>query len=260
MRPPLLLHVAVLAALMSIGLPVRAQESDAGDEPAEPEPASSRRGEVKLTLGHYAARHRAAPDGTDLNLRWRRHDTTLWAGAYHDADVGRTARAGIEDRRAPWREAPVKVLSSFQVASGGFRGGQLGLETGERWYAQVSLARTNGRPYVNLNFDPNDAVIVAGGWRDEATGAFAVTAVRDDRFGTGQQHVHLNGQWVLPDHQRLTVDLLRKQGRGDDQVFIRRTGLTVTWDLPHWFARLAWDPRQNFGPADVLRLSVGARF
>jgi hypothetical protein len=98
------------------------------------------------------------------------------------------------------------------------------------------------------------------GWKGDDGRALGVTVVRDDRLHTGQQHVHLTGQWPLPDGRRLTVDLLRKQGQAEDGAFIRATGFTATLDLPSWFLRAAWDPKQNFEAQDVLRLGVGWRF
>jgi hypothetical protein len=237
--------------------PVGAQTTDSGDEAAEPAPRKP--GEYKLTLGRYMLHGEGGADGTDVNLRWRRADTSVWVGAYQDRDFGRQLRAGVDTRWQPLRGVAASVLPSLQVASGGFVGGSLAVEVGSPWFVQLGIGRTNLRPYVNLNFDPNDAATLAFGWRNDQVGSVALTVVRDNRFGTGQQHVHLNGQWPLSNGQRLTVDLLRKSGMGDSGE-VHATGLSVTWDWPRWFARMAVDPKQNFSRNDATRISAGWRF
>ncbi len=212
-----------------------------------------------------ATRHlvHGGPDGLDLNLRWRRDDSSAWLGLYEDRAFGTQARVGWD---SVWRlggaalPVPLSLLPSLQVATRGFAGGSLALQAGERFYVQAGLGRTNLKPYQNLNFDPNDAVTVVVGWKGDDGRALGVTVVRDDRLHTGQQHVHLTGQWPLPDGRRLTVDLLRKQGQAEDGAFIRATGFTATLDFPRWFLRAAWDPKQNFEAQDVLRLGAGWRF
>jgi hypothetical protein len=34
----------------------------------------------------------------------------------------------------------------------------------------------------------------------------------------------------------------------------------VGYDWPTYFVRLAWDPKVNFTPQDMVRLSAGVRF
>jgi hypothetical protein len=36
--------------------------------------------------------------------------------------------------------------------------------------------------------------------------------------------------------------------------------VTVRYDWPQWFVRIAFDPKVNFTPADMWRVSVGMRF
>ena len=123
---------------------------------------------------------------------------------------------------------------------------------------------TNGKPYVNLNFDPNDAISVATGHRDTDGTTYYILLVADDRLGTGQRHLHLVGRWPIPGGGRLTLDLLAKRGTGEDfqgaPQLIRSGGISLGYDAPRWFARLARDQRQNFGPSDAWRFSIGSRF
>jgi hypothetical protein len=83
--------------------------------------------------------------------------------------------------------------------------------------------------------------------------------VRDNRLNPDQQHVHLIWRESLSDGRRVTVDLLVKQGTVEGR-FIRRAGLSLGYDWPQWFVRLAWDPKVNFTPQNMLRVSTGRRF
>lgn len=254
------LAVAVIAAaplLMGAPLFALAQTTDSGDEAAEPAPRKP--GELKVTLGRYFVHGDSGADGTDLNLRYRRDDTSVWLGAYRDRDFGSQVRAGAQTRWQPWPQVDVSLAPVLQVASRGFLGGSLTLEVGAPWFVQLGVGRTNLRPFINLNFDPSDAVTAAIGWRDDKVGAYALTVVRDDRLGTGQQNVHLNGEWQLPGDHRVTLELLRKTGRGEGAE-VHALGFTATWALTHWFIRLSYDPKQNFSNSDVTRVSTGWRF
>jgi hypothetical protein len=219
--------------------------------------------EHELAWKLTATRHfvRGGADGLDLNLRWRRENDSAWVGVYEDRDFGSQARAGWDGR---WRlggaALPLSLLPSLQVATRNFVGGSLALQAGERFYVQAGIGRTNLHPYQNLNFDPNDALTAVVGWKGDDGRTLGVTVVRDDRLHTGQQHVHLTGQWPLPEGRRLTLDLLRKRGQGEEGERVRATGFTATVDFPRWFVRVAWDPKQNFSPNDVLRIGGGWRF
>lgn len=244
----------LLATVAQTGL---AQTGDSGDEPAEPEP--KRRAETKFTAGHYVGRQGGSANGTDLHLRHRRDDTAVWVGAYRDADFGTQLRTGIEHKWQPWQGVAFSVTPTAQLATRGHVGAGVLLEAGAPWFAQLGVSRTNLRPLSNINFDPQDALTVGLGWRRDEVASYAVTVIRDNRLGTGQQHVHFNGEWRLSGDDRLVIDLLRKTGRGETGD-VNATGFSVTWDRQRWFTRLAWDPKQNFGAVDVARVAVGWRY
>ena len=246
-----------------------AQPADAADPPANPTAdASAGPGEFKLTLGRYGYQlgdGASAGNGTDLNLRYRQSGRTVWLGAYQDRRTSRQWRAGWDDQ---WdlpasvitsAAGPAQLLPSLQVASGGFVGGSLALQVGAPFYAQVGIGRTNLRPYANLNFDPNDALMASLGWQGDGGRQAALALIADDRLGTGQQHHHLTVRWPLQPALRLTADLLHKQGRGDGGP-VNTWGWTLGLDGSQWFGRLAHDPKQNFSTLDAWRLSAGRRF
>jgi hypothetical protein len=214
----------------------------------------------KLTLGDYfyndAGEHHA---GQDINLRYRRDGTSVWAGYYHDPVFGGQSRAGFDTSWQPLSTLDFALLPSVQVASQNFLGGSLTAQAGSTWFAQIGIGRTNLRPYQNLNFDPNDAVTVAIGHHGDDGSSYSLSTIKDDRLHTGQRHTHAVMQLALPQGQRLTLDLLRKTGNGDSG-HVAAWGATVTYDFPAWFVRAAHDPKQNFGTADATRLSIGMRF
>lgn len=210
----------------------------------------------KLTAGYYQY---ASLAGEDLNLRYRSGETSAWLGAYHDREFGSQSRAGLESAFHPIPGFGLSLQPSLQVASHGFAGGSLTAEVGEPWFMLAGWGRTNLKPYFNLNFDPNDAISLAFGRREESGRTFYVMAIADDRLHTAQKHIHFVSRLPMGRGERLTADILRKTGDGDEGP-VNAWGASVTYDWKDWFVRLASDPRQNFSATDALRLSVGARF
>jgi len=153
----------------------------------------------------------------------------------------------------------LRLQPSVQIASGGFAGGSLNVETGESWVAGAGIGRTNLRPYYNLNFDPNDSWSLLAGYRGDNGQSVVASYVRDNRENPDQQHFHVVMRTPTPDKQRLTVDLLYKRGLVEGQR-ISKLGATLTYDWPKVFVRLAYDPRTNFTVDNAWRLSVGTRF
>lgn len=234
-----LARILICAAMTSI--------SQASESPPSSNPP------WKLTLGEYLY---SGYSGTDLNLRWRRDDTSAWAGLYTDRVFGTQARAGTDTSISVGQY--LQVQPSVQVASRGFVGGSLNLQMGDTWYGLAGLGRTNGRDYFNLNFDPNDAVTLGAGHVSEDGAHYNVFVVADNRFHTQQRDWHANVQ--LPfGRSHATLDLLRKSGLSD-VGYVRAWGFSVNWDWPRWFTRVGYDPYQNFSAQNAWRLAGGMRF
>ena len=213
----------------------------------------------KLTTGVYQLSGGGlSGPSLDVNLRHTSSFGNLWIGRYRAPvlDVGQT-RAGWDTSLDAG--SALRIMPSVQVASGGFLGGSLSVEAGDSWFAGAGLGRTNLRNYANLNFDPNDAWMLSGGYRWGERKSLSLQIVRDNREHPDQQHVHLVYRTRLDGNQRLTLDLLRKTGLVDG-VPIQRLGLSVAYDWPSYFVRLAYDPKVNFSPQDMWRLSTGLRF
>lgn len=245
---------AMRVALVSwLALPAACLASDdAADQPIT----------FKLTTGLYQLSGSDQPSGQSLDVNLRASggfvgSGNAWIGLY------RSPVQAVKQYRAGWdntfRLGPVRFTPSLQIASGGFVGGSAYLETGSTWFAGAGLGRTNLRPYANLNFDPNDAYTLAGGYRWADNHVLTLQLVRDNRLSPDQQHLHLIYRTPINGNNRLTLDLLGKKGLVDG-VPIQRIGLSVGYDWPSFFVRVAYDPLVNFSTQDMLRLSLGTRF
>jgi hypothetical protein len=214
----------------------------------------------KFTTGLYqlSGGDLSAGPALDVNLRASGGFGNVWLGWFRSPVLEVTqTRAGWDNT---FKVGPaVRFMPSLQVASGGFWGGSAYLEAGNSWFAGAGLGRTNLRNYANLNFDPNDAWTLAGGYRWGDNDSLTLQVVRDNRLNPDQQHIHLVYRTPVAGDHRLTLDLLSKRGLVDG-VPIRRIGLSVAYDWPRYFVRVAWDPKVNFTPQDMLRLSVVTRF
>lgn len=213
----------------------------------------------KLTTGIYSLAGGGVPSalGLDVNLRHSSGYGNVWLGWYRSADQD------VSQWRTGWdrtfKLGPVRVQPSVQAASGGFFGGSVYAETGEDWFAGAGLGRTNLRPYVNLNFDPNDAWTIAGGRRWDDGRVLTLMLVGDNRQNPDERHLHLVFRTPMGEGHRLTLDLLAKRGLVAGSL-IHKAGVSVAYDWPRYFIRVAWDPKVNFTPQDMVRVSAGMRF
>ena len=207
----------------------------------------------KLTLGQYFYRNYS---GSDANLRWQKKDTHAWVGVYSDTSFGSQFRAGADTSIAISRY--LQMQPSLQVATPGFIGGSLNAQIGDEWYCLIGFGRTNLKPYFNLNFDPNDAVTYGAGHRTSSGGIYTIFVVADDRLGTHQRDWHFNAR-IPVNASRITFDVMHKSGIGDTGL-VDAWGFSATYDWPKIFARVAYDPKQNFSAQDAWRVSGGIRF
>ena len=210
----------------------------------------------KVTTGWYHLSNDA--NAEDFDVRYSRNPFgNFWIGYYlpdgHDFDQ---ARGGWDSQ---FDLGLVRIMPSLQVASGDFVGGSFGVETGRDWFVGVGYGRTNLKPYVNLNFDPNDSYTVSAGYRWASGAVASALWVQDIWLNPDQKHLHFVYRTPLPGEQRLTADVLFKTGLVNNRT-IYGIGASVTYDWRRYFVRLAYDPHANFAPEDMLRLSAGFRF
>jgi hypothetical protein len=209
----------------------------------------------KATLGLY--RVSGGELGFDVNVRYASWLGNLWVGYFQSNDLNeRQGRAGWD---RVFVLGPVRVLPTAQWASGGFLGGAVAAEVGWPWFIGGGYGRTNEKPYVNLNFDPNDAYLVSAGHRGEDGAAAMLQWIIGERISKDQNVVHAIYRRPIAGNDRLTLDVFYKRGPVEDET-IRKLGASVGYDGPRWFVRVAWDPKVNFTPDDMWRMSIGMRF
>jgi hypothetical protein len=180
-------------------------------------------------------------------------------GFYRRANEFQQLRVGYENTISfPFGH----LIPSMQYATRGFLGGSLNAEIGERYFGLLGIGRTNLKDYFNLNFDPNDAVLIGAGTRVLPNTTLSAFQIRDDRLGTGQRVFHVIAR-IKPDARtRWTFDLFYKDGRAaaEDEVKVHGTGVSVTYDFDRYFVRAASDPHVNFTKEHMVRLAAGLRF
>ena len=196
-----------------------------------PQPVS-----YKLTAGQYLLSGGGLPgaSGLDVNLRATGSFGNAWVGWYGSPSQDiKQVRAGWDNS---YKLGPVRFIPSLQIASGGFVGGSAMVETGESWFVGVGAGRTNLRNYANLNFDPNDAWMLSGGYRWADNHSLALQVVRDNRLNPDQQNVHVVYRTSINGTDRLTLDLLQKKGLVGG-ASISKFGLSIGYDCPHKITR-----------------------
>ena len=222
-------------------------EADKSDKATAPD--------FKLTLGRYAS-----SDGNlalDANLRATLYAHTAWLGVYRDRAGLQQWRSGYEHRSdGAW----LHTVLSLQNASGGAWVGAVTSEVGGASYAIVGWGRTNVRNYVNLNYDPNDAITIGLGTRAFEATELSLFQVRDDRLHTGQQVTHAVLRRRFEGAQRLTLDVFTKRGLTGDGEFIGTRSWALGYDRGPLFVRFTHDPHAGFTAPTQNRLSLGSRF
>ena len=209
----------------------------------------------KLTAGRYV--YSGGIVGYDINLRSGSEAGNLWAGYYESAPRAESQLRAGWDRG--FELGGVRIAPSVQIASMGFYSFSAQAETGEDWFVGAGIGRTNLRPYTNLNFDPNDSWSVSAGRRMQGGEVFYLQQVRDNRLSPDQQHIHAYYRKPLGSGERVTADLLYKNGLVGDRA-IHKWGMTLIYDWPRFFAGHAYDPNVNFTADNMLRASLGFRF
>ena len=247
-----LLRPWVLSACLGLALlpPPAWAASPATGETAEP-------WSFKFTPSVYV--ESAQPKATDLNLRANRGDQTLWVGHYNRGSDFEQTRLGYE---YTYKASFGQVVPSLQVASRGFAGASVTAQIGsESVWAIVGFGRTNLKPYYNLNFDPNDSVVLGLGVRPRQQTVLSAFMVVDDRLDTDQKVVHAVWREWFDGRRRLTLDLAWRQGRAvPGEPEIRGDAISVGFDYQDVFVRIVRDRKVNFTQSDQSRLALGVRF
>jgi hypothetical protein len=243
------------AALAAAGAALAFDEAADGERTREPEPAQ--KVAWKLTTTYYSTTNE--PGAGDVNLRGNYGQHTGWIGYYDQPGEFRQARVGYE---YTFRWPVVQTVLSAQYASRGFLGGSVAVAVGGDVYGLLGVSRTNDKPYFNLNFDPNDAWLFGVGATLARDSTFLLYQIRGEWAADGQRVTHAVFRTRPWPETRLGLDLFYKSGPldGDEGGTVRAGGVSVGFDYRSWFARIAWDPKVNFTPNDMVRVAVGVRF
>jgi hypothetical protein len=246
---------AATAALFAAAPALAFDESGDGERGG---PLQHERVRFKFTPTYYWTT--GEPGAYDVNVRANLGHHTAWVGYYQQASEFSQARAGYEHTS----DLPFgRVVIGAQVATQGFLGGAIGAEIGTgAVFGLLGFGRTNLKPYFNLNFDPNDAILFGGGWRFDADSTLSAYQIRDDRTGTGQRVTHVVARVRPGGGAGWSIDVFHRAGltAPEDGEYVVGTGFAVTLDVEPWFVRVAWDPKVNFSTSDMLRVSAGVRF
>jgi hypothetical protein len=210
----------------------------------------------KLTVAYYD--FSSGKKGVDINLRHTFKTSTAWIAGYRESTGFDQARVGYEyDYHRDW----LTVVPSGQAATRGFVGASVYAEAGRKIFGIAGAGRTNLHPYWNLGFDPNDYIELGVGYRDHhGNNTISIYAIHDDRLHTGQTNTHIFFRRHLPQDWRLTLDVVREQGHGDQDLFVKAWATSVGVDWRRWFVRVARDPHVNYTPDRQVRVAGGLRF
>jgi hypothetical protein len=223
--------------------------------PPEDQQAAPKDPENKFTASYY--NFSSGKYGVDLNLRHAFHTSTAWIAGYRESSGFDQARIGYEyDYHHDW----LTVVPSAQAATRGFVGASVYGEAGRKVFGIAGAGRTNLRPYWNLGFDPNDYIQFGFGYHDHDANTVSAYAIRDNRLGTHQTNTHVFFRRHVGEAWRVTFDLVREQGRGDNDAHIRAWAATAGVDWRRWFVRAARDPHVNYTEDRQVRVAGGFRF
>lgn len=245
----------IAAALAAAGAARAFDESADGERTLPPSPDETIA--WKLTTTYYSTTNEKGAG--DVNLRGNYGPHTGWVGYYDQPGEFRQARVGYE---YTFRLPAVQAVLSAQYASQGFLGGSVAAAVGGDVYGLIGVSRTNERPYFNLNFDPNDAWIFGVGAKLPHDSSVLLYQIRGEWAAAGQRVTHAVYRMRPWPEVRLGVDAFYKSGplEGDEGGTVRAGGIAIAADYKSWFARIAWDPKVNFTPNDMVRIAVGVRF
>jgi hypothetical protein len=209
----------------------------------------------KLTVSYYD--FSSGKKGVDVNLRHTFKSSTAWIGGYRESGGFDQARIGYEyDYHHDW----LTFVPSAQAATRGFLGASVYSEVGRSLFGIAGMGRTNLHPYWNLGFDPNDYMEFGAGYHDHAANTISVYAIRDNRLHTGQTNTHVFFRRHVRDDWRLTIDVVRERGKGDDGLLLKGWASSLDVDWRRWFVRVARDPHVNYTPDHQVRVATGLRF
>ena len=178
-----------------------------------------------------------------------------WPAGWARPDLGLTT-SGPRLQLGSVRVKP----SLFSNNSGSVSGAGLWLGKGETWRLAVGARR---QPYRNgLGFAPDsgEKSLVTASYLWSSQQSLSLQWVRQGSTELGQRTVHLVYGTAMSGNQTLKVGVSAISGWEPAGGSQQRIGLSVGYDWPQYFVKLAYDPQVNFTAKDQIRVSLGTRF
>ena len=249
----------ILTFCLLMSLSARAIEDRADIDPNDPlDPGETI--SWKITASKYS--NSLFGQSNDVNIRGNTENLTFWIGHYDQSNVFKQTRIGAEYSYV----LPIgRLIGSLQIATENFMGWSItwdGKNADEHGVGPLlGIGRTNLKTYYNLNFDPNDSILLGGSYSSSAIGKVMLYQIYDDRLNTGQRVTHLVWRRSYSEGKRITVDaFLRTGANAPGETVYRGQGVMATLDFNDWFVRVGNDPNANFSPGNIVRVAIGYRY
>lgn len=150
--------------------------------------------------------------------------------------------------------------SLFSSQGGGIAGAGLWLGKGETWRLAVGTRRQPYRSGLGFAPDAGEQSLVTASYLWSSQQSVSLQWVRQGSTELGQRTVHLVYGTAMSDSQTLKFGISAISGWEPAGGSQQRVGLSVGYDWPQYFVKLAYDPQVNFSAKEQLRVSLGTRF
>lgn len=144
--------------------------------------------------------------------------------------------------------------------SGRISGAGLWLGKDETWRLAVGARRQPYRSGLGFAPDSGEKSLVTASYLWSSQQSLSLQWVRQGSTELGQRTVHLVYGTAMPGNQTLKLGVSAISGWEPAGGSQQRIGLSVGYDWPRYFVKLAYDPQVNFTAKDQVRVSLGTRF
>ncbi len=193
--------------------------------------------------------------GTELYQLGHPAALGAWPASWVQPALGLNASA----LRLPWGSVRVRP-SLFSNNEGSLSGAGLWLGKGESWRLAVGARRQPYRSGLGFSPDSDEKSLVTASYLWPGQDSLSLQWVRQGNTDVGQRTVHLVYGTPMHGNQTLKVGLSAISGWEPAGGSQQRIGLSVGYDWPQYFVKLAYDPQVNFTAKDQIRVSLGTRF
>lgn len=177
-----------------------------------------------------------------------------WPPGWVAPDLSQTATVP----RLQWGR--VRVTPSLFSSDGSLSGGGVWFGQGDTWRLAVGSRRQPAK--TGLGFTPGmgetSLVTASYVWADRESLSLQWVRQRDSELGQRTLHLVYGTRWA--GNQSMKFGLSAISGWEPVGGSQQRVGLSVGYDWPSYFVKVAYDPQVNFTARDEVRVSWGTRF